>query len=319
MMESFYIAGDWGSSHLRLSLLDAASGAAVAQADGPGIQSVSKDSLPGVFASLTQDWRKLHPSMPIILCGMVGADIGWVDAGYMQCPLKLSQLCQHLAQVQSETGPVTIIPGISCRNPIGAADMLRGEETQMLGALAQHPDLCQGQHLLCLPGTHSKWVWLEDGTVQHFITSISGELYALLGQHSMLVKNCAPTVVVENRAFADGVARSAAHPYVDLLQLLFETRSRQLSGMLAPIDAGSFMSGLLIGRDIHSATALFQNAWHGRQSIIYIGEHTLTAAYLAAAKQSGLSGESMDGDAMSRAGIHEVYLSIRNGIQHHAN
>lgn len=317
-MGNFYIAGDWGSSHLRLLLVDATTGTAVARAYGPGIKSVDKDRLPEVFRSLTMDWLTSDPSLVVILCGMVGSNIGWVDAGYVQCPLELHQLHQHLTRVSDEHGAVAIIPGITCQSPTDAADMMRGEETQILGALAQSPDLCQGDHLLCLPGTHSKWVWLENGTVKHFITSIGGELYALLSQHSLLIKNHEEAVISQSRAFTDGIARSMAHPSVDLLQLLFETRSRQLNGILAQEDAGSFMSGLLIGRDISSATALFQTVWQAQQSIIFIGTPALTTAYLAAAQQLRLPGETMDGDAMSCAGIHSIYLSIQAEEQNHA-
>ena len=218
-----------------------------------------KQQIPELLEQLITPWRQEFNIEQIILCGMVGSSIGWLDSGYVDCPLQLSGLANSLCEVPGQRIPTTIIPGIRCHSHTGAVDIMRGEETQILGALQKQPQLCQGQHLLCLPGTHSKWVALQDGVVENFLTSLSGELFAILKTHSILARGANGSSTDETQ-FITGVKRNLAEPECDLLHLLFETRSRQISGQMPSSASADFLSGLIIGRDIQSALRLFDHS-----------------------------------------------------------
>ena len=327
-----YIAGDWGTSHLRLFLINAATGEPIAEKQGPGIgvigsaidssvdsimdntidQTMAKQDIPGLLANLTADWREQYAPRSAFLCGMVGSNIGWVDTGYVECPLSPNVLSRHLVHLSTDCYPVILIPGVKCQSPTGAPDVMRGEETQILGALASDPELGEGSRLICLPGTHSKWVLLEQGSIRHFITSLAGELFSLLNQHSVLTTGdeseafSQGSAVSQGPAFSEGVKRSLTCPATDLLHLLFETRSRQLEAGLSSSDAASFLSGLIIGRDINSALSLFGDT---DLAVTFIGQQVLTGLYLTAAEILGAGSSALDGDTLSRAGIHTLYLT----------
>ena len=156
-----FIGGDWGTSHLRLFLCDG-QGALLDSRTGPGAAEAS-GHFSDVFASLAAHWEGSLGTLPAVLCGMVGSSIGWVQAPYVVCPAIPEEIAD--ACVLLRGGNVHIIPGLSCRNRFDAPDFLRGEETQILGALHLAPILRHGRWLICLPGTHTKWALLEDGVV----------------------------------------------------------------------------------------------------------------------------------------------------------
>ena len=125
---------------------------------------------------------------------------------------------------------IAILPGLSCRGKTGAPDVMRGEETQILGALRLHPELAKGRHLFCLPGTHAKWVAVTDGAVSQFQTALSGELFELLRRHSVLARDSGE---VDGRSAAFALGLDFARQKADLLHLLFSTRSRVVTGEMA--------------------------------------------------------------------------------------
>jgi len=223
--EGSFVAGDWGTSHLRLFLCDA-QGKVLDSATGPGI-GASDGRCAEIFDSLASKWGT---QLPAVLCGMVGSNIGWIQAPYAACPATLAEIAGRSASVRD--GRIRIVPGLSCRNHFAAPDFMRGEETQILGALALEPALRQGRQLLCLPGTHTKWAVLNDGVVSEFLTAPTGELFNLLSSHSVLVRERGEVTV---DAFRKGLAQFARFPAAQLLHRLFECRSRSLAGELVPL------------------------------------------------------------------------------------
>lgn len=151
-----FVAGDWGTSHLRLYLC-AANGSLLDTVTGPGAATV-RGSWPELMTLLLAPWERERGPLPCILSGMVGSSIGWTTVPYVRCPARPEQVAAGALGIAGSR--VHIVPGLSCRNRLGAPDVLRGEETQILGALRLHAPLQQGQQLLCLPGTHTKWVVL---------------------------------------------------------------------------------------------------------------------------------------------------------------
>lgn len=305
-----FVAGDWGTSHLRLYLCDA-SGGVLDRRAGPGVAAVRGD-FPGVLAAAAGDWLA-HGPLPVVLCGMVGSNLGWMNVPYLRCPLPLERLAAGAARAADR---VTIAPGLSCVNLHGAPDVLRGEETQVLGALTLEPGLRIGRHLLCLPGTHTKWVLVEDGVVREFLTSVTGELFALIRGQSVLLRApaaAADAPPVEHEAFDRAVAHVAGLPQASILHLLFEVRSRQLSGEFATPAATAYCSGLLIAEEVRAAIAEFGPQRAPAARAVLIGDPALTTLYTTALAAHRLDCAAVDGAAASLAGLTSLHAQLSEG------
>jgi 2-dehydro-3-deoxygalactonokinase len=298
-----FIGGDWGTSRLRLFLCGG-DGAVLERREGPGIAEAGARAAQ-VFAGLTADWPA---AVPAILGGMVGSTIGWREAAYCACPAAPDTIAQAALRFEAPTSDgngrrIAIVPGLSCTNASGLFDVMRGEETQLLGALRLRPDLTHGRHLFCLPGTHAKWALIEDGTVTRFQTALSGELFALLSQHSVLARGAA-AADPSHPAFAAGVA--AAGESAGLLHLLFSTRSRQLAGEIAKEDAASYLSGLIVGAEVEAALRLFP----AKGPVVLVCTPALAALYDAVLQTQGRSAVALDGDAAVLAGLSLLHAQL---------
>jgi len=293
-----FIAGDWGTTRLRLSLckgeriLDTRS--------GPGISALTAPPAETVTA-LTAEWVATHGALPVVLCGMAGSRNGWKETPYVPCPADSASLRRALVRFEAEDLRVSIVPGVSCRNRLGAPDVMRGEETQIVGALALRPDLGIGDKLLCLPGTHTKWVWVEDGAMRHFLTAMTGELFALLRDHSMLAR-AGTGGSGAGDGFERGLAIDAALGPASLTHALFAARSRQLIDGASKDWALAFISGLLVGSDVRGAIELFGSP----REVILIGDPALTDLYVRALRPGRVDTVPLDGGACSLAGLRAL-------------
>jgi 2-dehydro-3-deoxygalactonokinase len=305
MTGASFVAGDWGTTRLRLFLCDR-DGMLLDSIEGPGAASAA-----GRFAAILESssgpWRQRLGPLPTVLCGMVGSSIGWIQAPYLPCPAQLEQLAE--ACVSPSEGSVQIVPGLSCRNRYDAPDFMRGEETQILGALDRDPQLRRGSHLLCLPGTHTKWAVLKNGSVSEFLSSPTGELYALLRTHSVLVGEHAGGTVLGGKAFELGLEQFTSFPRAQLLHRLFECRSRRLSGEFSAAEAAAYLSGLLIASDIGGALQLLSHE-AGAGSVHLIGSPELTQLYTAALASQDYRATTTDGAAASLAGMARVHRQL---------
>lgn len=304
---SITIFGDWGTSRLRLYLRQGKS--VLDRRDGPGIGALGGVSPRAAFLDLVGDWREAKPSLAL-LCGMVGSRNGWMEAAYAPCPAGPADIRERLLRLDADGLPVAIVPGLSCRNALGGPDVMRGEETQILGALALNPELAQGRRLLALPGTHTKWVVVEDGRIASFLTAPVGELYALLREHSILAKAAPGDGPESPEGFARGVARIVEQGPARLPHLIFETRSRQLLDGLPKDEAMGFLSGLLIAGDTAAA-----RGWFGELGqVSLIGAPALSALYAQAIAAHGGSSVSVDGDAAVLAGLTTLSPAQNSGV-----
>jgi 2-dehydro-3-deoxygalactonokinase len=288
------LLGDWGTSRLRL--FHVVEGTITGRASGAGIGAFDRSpaqTLNETIAALGD----IGPIAGIALCGMVGSRNGLVEVPYALCPIDLAGWRAAAVPVAMDL-PVTIAPGLACVRPDGAPDVMRGEETQVFGALALAPELATGRHLIGLPGTHGKWVVVEDGTVQHFRTYLTGELYALLQEHSTLTRagsdSAADAGDAHHAGFDAGLARALDGS--DLLGALFEARSAQLRSGASHGWALGFLSGLLIGHEVHEGAA-------SAAAVTLIGDPALTALYARALDACGISSVALSGDACSLAGL----------------
>ncbi len=276
------IALDWGTSSLRAFLLGD-QGIVLEQRAAPlGVMHVPPGGFPDAFKQVAGDWRRAAPGLPAIASGMVGSTQGWREAPYCEGAAGPAQMAAGLLEIPLEDGgSVHIVPGISIDGP--RPEVMRGEETQIFGALALRPALRDGVRLL-LPGTHSKWVDLSDGCIAGFQTFMTGELFAILRDHSILgrfAREGAARTLSDEAAFDDGVA-SARESKDGIAPLLFSARARVLLGALPGSASLDYLSGLLIGDELRCALAM------STPRIAMIGEAGLGARYRRALAGFGI-------------------------------
>jgi 2-dehydro-3-deoxygalactonokinase len=295
-----FIAGDWGTTNGRLTLCDA-QGKALDTRKVPGA-SEARGRFADVFDAATGEWRSAHGELPAILCGMAGSTIGWLEVAYLPCPADLTELDDALA---SPRPGVSVVPGMRCTNPLGAPDVMRGEETQLLGACEIEPALANGRQLVCLPGTHTKWASLHEGVLQEFITAPTGEIFGLLCDHSVLVRDQATAVEHRLPEFERGLAEAARHPEVSLLHQVFQARSLRMDKQLSAEGAASWVSGLLIGADVGGALKLF--AMHEAAPVYVVGTPRLIESYSLALARRGREAVGIEGDRAALAGLAQIF------------
>jgi 2-dehydro-3-deoxygalactonokinase len=294
MRSASLVAGDWGTSHLRLFLCDA-DGAVLERRTGPGAAE-ARNRFDEVFEALAGDWIRAQPDLPVILCGMVGSNFGWIEAPYVPCPARADQIAAQARRIGHRN--IQIVPGLRCRNRFDAPDRLRGEETQILGVL---PVLQAGTHVLCMPGTHTKWVLIEGGGIREFFTAATGEVFSLIKRHSVLVPQD-ESESLDEAAFAEAVAQVNRFPHAQWLHRVFECRSRRLAGELADGATAGFLSGLTIGSDVAGALPWLTES--GSSGPIHvIGDQRLTSLYAKTLASHQRPTQTHDGEAAALAGL----------------
>lgn len=305
-----YIAGDWGTTRLRLSLC--AGESVLDTRQGPGIGAL-REPAAEAMRPLIAGWREAHGPLPIVLCGMAGSRNGWREAPYLPCPADLRALGEAALRFEADGAPVAIAPGLSCESRLGSPEVMRGEETQIAGALALHPGLGTSRHLLCLPGTHTKWACLEEGRVSDFLTALTGELFALLRDGSTLMR-AAPTgangepqstseAADAKAGFESGLEAAATLGSASLLHALFAARSRQLIDGRSREWALAYLSGLVIGADVRGAIPLFA----ARAEAVLIGDAALNELYVQALRRFDLAASCLDGEQCALAGLRTLW------------
>jgi 2-dehydro-3-deoxygalactonokinase len=275
---------DWGTTRRRVVALDA-QGAPLREFDDDDGMLGASGRFAAALADALARIAPLAPGVRVLLSGMVGSAQGWHAVPYVDTGTPLEALADHLFTVPDAPGGIDcrIVPGCRWRGEDGTVDVMRGEETQLLGAVA----LGRRDGSFVLPGTHSKWVALRDGRIERFSTYLSGELFALLSQHGTL----AP-LLREPRddaaAFADGVRASGR---AALSHVLFECRARVVAGDLPAASARDYLSGVLIGAEWHDA---LQRLGRPSAPVCVIGTAELAALHLRAAQQLGVAVERLD-------------------------
>jgi 2-dehydro-3-deoxygalactonokinase len=256
------ITVDWGTSSMRSALLAHDGALLDERSNGPGILAVPANGFASALSEHIQPWRTQHGQLPIILSGMIGSRQGWAEVPYLACPAGKSEIAANLYRHPTEQlGHIHIVPGLSIEPPSMAPDVMRGEETQIVGAL----EFCgESSGSYVLPGTHSKWVTIEHGRITHFATSMTGEIFAALRHHTILGRLMpADSDSHDADAFAQGVTNGAADgPPGALLQRVFATRTLGLFDRLPAAALSSYLSGLLIGAEIATAFADKKRAQH---------------------------------------------------------
>src|SRR6478735_977715 len=287
-----YIAVDWGTTNRRAYLIDGTGKHADEFEDGKGILSVA----PLGFGDAVAEIRRRLGDKPLLMAGMVGSNRGWREAPYVSCPADLDDLAKSLVWAGDREA---IIPGGSYIGE-GRADVMRGEEVQLLGAAAV--GLVDPHALVCHPGTHNKWALLRHGKIHSFRTVMTGELFSLLKAHSILA-DLLQGEVEANEAFK----QAAKHALYEeaLTADLFAVRAGVLLGQAKKEDAATWTSGLLIGSDVRIGLSVPDGA-----QIHVMGRPELTRLYAAAVGEAGREAIELDGEQCFLAGIHEIAKRI---------
>ncbi|WP_243374345.1 2-dehydro-3-deoxygalactonokinase [Microvirga solisilvae] len=246
-----FIVADWGTTRFRGYLIENETILDQVSSD-EGVSALQKGQHRDVFLKHCKQWLDAEPNAPVLLVGMVGSREGWREAPYAICPAGPAEIAQALVPVDLENGrKAHIIPGLFCEPAPGAADVMRGEETLVLGTGVENG-------LICSAGTHPKWILMRDGRIERFATYMTGEMYALLREHSMIGRPA--TEPADQKGFdlgLDAAERNAGEARVGLLHLLFCARAAVVSGRMASNLLAPYLSGLLTGDEINGALAQF--------------------------------------------------------------
>lgn len=255
--ENLCIAVDWGTSNLRAYLLDIAGNVVDQKESNRGILNVVPEQFETVLKHLVSDW--LTPGLPILMAGMVGSRTGWKEVEYQVCPLTLDSLGEKLHWLETNLPcPVAIVPGLQGRGISGCNDIMRGEETQLLGVLDWLKSHQSDEDVLCcMPGTHCKWVRIEEGQIRQFSTTFSGELFANINNDSSLVRGLPSLDTIDVDAFKLGLKTSQTQG--GLLHHLFSARSNYISHELASTQVRDYLSGVVIGHDVKDMLAVISD------------------------------------------------------------
>lgn len=290
------MAVDWGTSNLRAWKVGADGAVQASASSDKGMGRLSPGEFPGALAEIAAQLSLPEGPVDILVCGMAGARQGWLEAPYLESPADLRELAAHAVH-PAMPGPypvVAILPGICQRQ--GGENVMRGEETQLLGLAALSPGY---QGLVCMPGTHSKWAQLDGTRIEGFTTAMTGEMFELIKTHSVLRHSLNGPLDGPGRAegFAAGAADGLARP-ADLLGQLFRVRAGTLLSDRAPDWSAGYLSGLLIGTEIAANRSRI-----GTDPVPLIGSASLCALYAQVLEMAGASGRPVDATEVVLAGL----------------
>jgi len=283
-----FIAVDWGTTNRRAYVVEASGKPGAEFEDSKGVLSVESGGFPAAVAEI----RQRLGDKPLLMAGMVGSNRGWVEVPYVPCPAGIEVLAKGVARPGEREA---IVPGVSYLGN-GRADVMRGEEVQLLGAVSDGK--VDRDALVCHPGTHNKWVLVRGGKIASFRTVMTGELFNLLKQYSILA-DLLKGEVEPNDAFRAGARHGWDNN--DLPAELFSIRARVLLGQAKPEDAASYASGLLIGSDVRIGLSEPLAA-----QVVVMGRPELTRLYAAAIQEAGRTVIELDGEKSFVAGIAKI-------------
>jgi 2-dehydro-3-deoxygalactonokinase len=287
-----FIGVDWGTTNRRAYLIDSSGKRTQEFEDAKGVLAIPDGGFPDAIAEI----RARLGNKPLLLAGMIGSNRGWKEAPYVPCAADIDDLVAKLVWVGEREA---IVPGVSYVGD-GRADVMRGEEVQLLGGVASgkiDPD-----SMVCHPGTHNKWALLRRGGIHSFRTVMTGELFSLLKEHSIL-SDLLQGPVEANDAFKRGVRESMEREW--LPADLFGVRASVLLGQTKKEDAPSYTSGLLVGADVRIGLSTPFGA-----QIAVVGRPELTRLYAAAIEEHAREATQLDGEECFIAGVHEIAKRI---------
>ena len=270
---------DWGTTSFRADLATGA-GEVLGHIETPqGISELRGCGFEAVLTAALEPWRTAHGPLPVVALGMITSRNGWIEVPYVPCPADPSDLARGaVRRVLPDGTPLLFLPGLSDPARLPFPDVMRGEETQIVG------NGLDRAATVVLPGTHSKWARVRDGRIEGFQTFVTGEIFALLMKHSFIARAAVPPVEPNMAAFRRGLVEAERSPA--MLSVLFSARTGGLAGLLRPEEVGDYISGLVIGQEFRQAR---ETGWFGPgETIDIVGNDGLNMRYGIAADVFGL-------------------------------
>ena len=305
MKDIVWIAVDWGTSNLRVWGVDANGGIVAEASSDKGMAKLDRAGFESALLELIGGWLLEDRQIPVVACGMVGARQGWLEVPYSETPCKpIFPEAIGRPDTRDQRLRVFVLGGIKQITP--APDVMRGEETQIAGILSADPSF---EGVLCLPGTHTKWVRIRAGEIVDFKTFMTGELFSLLSRQSVL------------RHSLNGAAGSDAIEFARSIQLMM-TEPASFAGQLFSIRAGNLVSGLeagtaearLSGLLIGAELAAARDYWFD-QSPVIVGNGAQSDLYLEGLQTLGCSPRVIDASGVTLAGLKSAYAQIARNFQ----
>lgn len=293
-----WIAVDWGTTNLRLWCMDANGGVLESAESNCGMASLSADKFETTLLQAIENWLPQGArQVPVVMCGMVGAKQGWQEVPYRSVPCTATPELNKVL-TRDDRISVYICSGMSQLNP---ADVMRGEETQIAGLVFNKPNF---SGIVCLPGTHSKWAKVKEGRVLGFHSFMTGELFALLANQSVL-RFTVNTSQWREEEFITGVEMAIADP-ASIAANLFALRAQSLVGFTDNEGNAARLSGYLIGLEL----AATKSYWEGK-SVWIIAASNLANHYKTALQLIGQHVEVLSTAQMTLAGLTDAYQHLR--------
>lgn len=296
-MNNNWIAIDWGTTNFRAFLMQGSQQLSRIS-EACGLLSVEKDQFAPTLQNLLQTWLEQYGNLPIVMAGMVGSQQGWHEVPYAPLPCNAQDLASRTLAFTTPWGSdAWLIPGANGISQFSQPDVMRGEEVQLFGLSALYP---ADEHFALLPGTHSKHAQLRQGEIASFSTFMTGEIFSLLSQHSILGR-ALPQQQEDNEAFLLGVR--TAMQGAPFTHLVFSARTRRLAGEINEAHVHSYLSGLTIGYELQ-ALPVGQHDW-------VVGSPSLTARYELAASQMDLNLSPVNGDDCFIHGLWHLFTQLQ--------
>lgn len=289
-----WVAVDWGTSNVRAWGLATDGSVTFSAGADKGMGKIARADFPGVLRELVSG--RVTPGADVVICGMAGARQGWVEAPYLDTPANLNEIVKGAVRPEGAGElNVRILPGV-CQRTAGREDVMRGEETQLLGLLALRPGF---EGTAILPGTHSKWVEIRDGRIVRFSSAMTGELYEVLSQHSVLHHSFAGETngPATEDGVAEGLEAGLAHPEL-FTALAFRTRAAALLSGKGPDWCSGYLSGLLVGTEIGG-----HRDWLSGNEVPLVGSARFERLYGAALQNIGVRSFAVDAAEATIAGL----------------
>lgn len=295
MAQTSWIAVDWGTSNLRAWVFDRDGQEIGRFSSDRGMSSLKPEEFEPTLLELAGDYLPQDQVTPVIACGMVGANLGWAPAPYAAVPCPPPGVERAARPAPNDPRlDVRILPGVSQAEP---ADVMRGEETQIAGFLSLNPDF---EGVICLPGTHTKWARIEGGQITGFSTVMTGELFALISEKSVL-RHTVSGMEWDDDSFINAVTDAIASPQT-LTARLFCLRAKDLLRGTTAGESRARLSGLLIGAELAGVGPFWRD-----QNVVILGETKLGLLYQAALATQGVAASVADVTEMTKAGLTLAY------------
>ena len=292
---------NWGSSNFRAYRIDAQGSKVDEFSKAAGVASLGRSGMVDVMRELQELWPV--PAARVYASGMVGSNIGWAEAPYVRAPARLDELRRGLVPVVIGETEVHIVPGVSCRRNFDEGpDVMRGEEMELFGFAATHPEW---NGLIALPGTHTKWARFSAGRIVDFFTSMSGEIFDRLTAAGLLA-SIVDGPAVDGPAFREGVL-TGRRRHLGLSTTLFGARARVMHGKLDRSDAASYLRGLLIGSEIADALAIHPGLQ--RAPLPLVGSSPLCKLYAGALESAGMAGVVVESGEACVSGFANLHAA----------